>query len=192
LRLQSQPALLSNVLMARVDLAHRAKDDARAEKHLEALLKLHPSPSLERAAHLKLAALRSADVGAALWAYFGAQQDDLRLFFLQRGHARAPNDPSVNYLLGRRLEQLGAARYAVPHLTTALGKELPDSLRRETLRLQLQALYLMGDCAGVRDWAGRLPPLGAAFQQNAAEWVDRCTFEEKTYKSPLVPEEPFR
>jgi hypothetical protein len=105
--------------------------------------------------------------------------------------AREAKDPYANYLVGRRLTMVGAPKLALPYLAATLEAELPDSIRRETLRLQLQAAFISGDCAAVRDLVGRLPDLGAAFKGAAADWVSRCAFEEQHFNGALVPESPF-
>ena len=69
---------------------------------------------------------------------------------------------------------------------------LPEPVQRETLRLQVEAAYLAGDCGAVRHHAGALPDLGQALRLTAGEWVARCAFEERTFGGALVPEEPFR
>ena len=81
---------------------------------------------------------------------------------------------------------------ALEHLEHALAGELPEAIRREALRLQLEAAYLAGDCGAVRHRVGLLPPLGEAFARVAREWAARCTFEERNLHGPLVPRSAFR
>jgi hypothetical protein len=113
------------------------------------------------------------------------------MLLLQQALAREARDPYANYLVGRRLTLIGAPKLALPYLAATLEAELPDSIRRETLRLQIQAAFMAGDCAAVRDLVGRLPSLGAAFKGAASDWVFRCAFEEKQFNGALVPESPF-
>ena len=85
-----------------------------------------------------------------------------------------------------------AAPEALPHLARALEAPTPEAIRRETLRLRLQAAYLAGDCGTVRHEVGALPDLGPAFRATAAEWAERCDFEDAHFGGPLVPRGPFR
>ena len=78
------------------------------------------------------------------------------------------------------------------HLERALAAELPDAIRREALRLQVESAFLAGDCGAVRHRVGSLPPLGVAFGAQAREWVERCEFEERRFNGPLVPRTAFR
>ncbi|HEX4621895.1 MAG TPA: hypothetical protein VH208_10050, partial [Myxococcaceae bacterium] len=124
--------------------------------------------------------------------YFRPGHEDVKLLILRDALAVAPSDPIILYLLGRRLEQGGAPSLGASYLRRALSGDLPISIRREALRLQLEADYLSGDCNAVRDEAGHLPDLGAPLKAQAQEWVQRCDFEARTYKGPLVPADAFR
>jgi hypothetical protein len=140
---------------------------------------------------VKLAALQSSVAGPAILAYFRPGKDEVKLLRLREALEREPDNAYVAYLLGRRLEQ-DAPRAAARYLGQALQRELPDSIRREALRLKLGALFLAGDCAGVRNETGQLPDLGAPLKARGEEWVARCEFEERTFHGPLPPEEGFR
>ncbi len=190
-RVKEQPALAAEVALAQADLAvQRGKlEDARGI--LGRLLELGPSPAIERTARARLAGVNSPAAGPALAAYFQPGQEDVKLLVLREALARDPKNPYLTYLLGRRLTPL-VPRLALDYLSLALQAELPDSVRRETYRLRVEAFYLAGDCAGARAEVGQLPDLGAAFKARAAQWVERCDFEDRAYKGPLVPEGPFR
>ncbi|MFP2931835.1 hypothetical protein ACLESO_43015 [Pyxidicoccus sp. 3LG] len=104
-----------------------------------------------------------------------------------------PKDPYLNYLLGRRLHQVGSPALAAEPLQLALADEaLPEALRKEALRLRVESAYLAGDCGAVRHEVGALPDFGAAFRASTSEWKDRCDFEETTFRGPLVPRQAFR
>ncbi|HME90356.1 MAG TPA: hypothetical protein VKE49_02960, partial [Myxococcaceae bacterium] len=64
--------------------------------------------------------------------------------------------------------------------------------RREAIRLKVEALYLSGDCAGVRNEVGHLPDYGQSFKTSMLEWRARCDFEDRTYSGPVVSQSPFR
>ncbi|WNZ64569.1 hypothetical protein QEG98_13360 [Myxococcus sp. MxC21-1] len=117
----------------------------------------------------------------------------MRLLILARALAAVPTDPFLNYLMGRRLQQVGSPVLATGYLQQALAAEgLPEALRREALRMRVESAYLSGDCGAVRHEVGALPDFGAAFRASADEWRERCDFEEKTFRGLLVPRQAFR
>jgi hypothetical protein len=141
---------------------------------------------------VKLAALASPGSGAALWAYFQPGAEDVKLLVLREALTDDPKNPVLAYLLGRRLEQGRAPKLAVRYLAAALEGPLDGSVRKEALRLFIEAQYLAGDCEGVRTSAGQLPSLGAAFKAASDSWVARCDFEDQAFGGPLKPEGLFR
>ncbi|HEY8212106.1 MAG TPA: hypothetical protein VIG99_31710 [Myxococcaceae bacterium] len=188
-KLGEQPALKAEVMLQRADLAFAAGKGDEAVGLLKAVLELKPSSAQDRTARVKLAAAQASnESGAALWAYFKPGREEVKLLRLREALERDPENPYLSYLLGRRAAQ-DAPKLAARYLEKALQKELPDSIRREAIRLRLESLYRSGDCAGVRNDAGQLPDLGAALKARAAEWVERCDFEEKAFKGP-PPAEP--
>ena len=90
------------------------------------------------------------------------------------------------------MTQLGFGSLAARYLTPALLAPLPDSLRREALRLKVEAEFLAGDCAGVKNDLGQLPDFGASYKASLLEWRERCEFEERAFNGPLVSQSPFR
>ncbi|MBX5482525.1 MAG: hypothetical protein IRZ16_11915 [Myxococcaceae bacterium] len=191
-KLSDQPSVATDVEMARGDIAWRAGKEDRARKHYEEILAHDPEPAQDRAARVKLAALGRPVLDAPIRAWFEEGADDVKLYLLREAVDRAPDDPYLHYLIGRRLTQSGAPRLALEHLQAALAHPLPESIHNEALRLQIEAEYLAGDCDRVREIVNVLPDFGAAFALWAREWVDRCDFEDRVYKGPLVPEGPFR
>ncbi|HYX91869.1 MAG TPA: hypothetical protein VE782_09920 [Myxococcaceae bacterium] len=190
--LQDKAVIQVDVAMARGDIAWRAGKAARAEEQYRRVLELDPGPAQDRTARVKLAGVASPEVGRAIRAYFEDGQDDLKLLLLREALDRARDDGNVHYLIGRRLTQTQAPELAVQHLARALEGELPEPIRKEALRLKVQAEYLAGDCAAVRHDAGALPDYGVAFELATREWVERCDFEEAAFKAALVPDGPFR
>jgi tetratricopeptide (TPR) repeat protein len=189
---KDQPSTLAEVLMAKADLAHQRGRADQAKAALEKVLSLAPSPAMDRTARVKRWALESPGPGAALWAYFQPDQDELKLLGLREALADYPQTPLLSYLLGRRLLQGNAPRAAARYLSAALEGELPDSVRQESFRLLVQADYLAGNCAAVRTTVGQLPSYGAAFKANGLSYVQRCDFDDQAFNGPLVPEGPFR
>jgi hypothetical protein len=190
-QVRGQPALEAEVAMARADLEWRRGRIAEVEKFLTRVIELKPSASMERAARIKLSALHSP-AGQAVWAYLGDQAEELKLLGLREAMDSNGATPALSYLLGRRLTQLGSGSLAAHYLTQALLAPLPDSLRREAIRLKVEAEYLTGDCAGVNDDLGQLPDFEASYKTSLLEWKDRCEFEERAFNGPLVSQSPFR
>lgn len=190
--LKDQPSVETDVAMARGDLAWRAGKRDAAKAMFEQVLATNPEPTMDRTARVKLAALGAPALDAAIRAYFEEGQQDVKLFLLRATVDRAPEDPYLHYLIGRRLTQSAAPSLALGHLKASLDRELPETIRKEALRLKIEAEYLAGDCAAVRATLGALPDLGAAFELYAREFGERCDFEERAYKAALVPQGPFR
>jgi tetratricopeptide (TPR) repeat protein len=191
-QVKGQPALEAEVAMAEADLEWRRGRVDQAEQHLKKVIDLRPSALMERAARIKLAVLRSK-AGPAVWAYLMSDQpDELRLLGLKEALEQDAAGPYLSYLLGRRLTQLGVGSLATGYLSRALSASLPDSIRREAMRLKVEAAYLSGDCAGVKNDLGHLPDFGPTFKSSILEWQERCQFEERIFKGPLVSQSPFR
>jgi tetratricopeptide (TPR) repeat protein len=190
--IKEQPSAQSEVAMARADLAILRGRTEEAKEQLEKVISLQSGATADRTARVKLAALASPRAGKAIDAYFRPGSEDVKLLVLREALQAEPANPYLKYLLGRRLTQGQAATLALPYLEGALAGELPDTIRREALRLKLEAEYLAGDCKGVRHTVGGLADLGAAFRSQAGEWVARCDLDETVFKGPLVPEGPFR
>ncbi len=187
---KEQPGPSAEVAMARADLAWSRNKPNDAREQLQKVLTLDPSPAMDRTARVKLAAL-AADEGSskALWAWFKPGGDDVKLLVLREAMKGGDSDVYVSYLLGRRLSQGSAPALALPYLAAALASPtLPESIRKESLRLQLESLFLSGDCNGVTDAIGRLPSSTTAFKVRAKEWEARCAFERETFGGPMQPD----
>ncbi len=192
---KDQPAMLAEVAMDQAEVALRLEKLDEAKQHLERVLALAPSPELERGAHIRLAALESPSLLRAVELFFRSPKEELRLLRLARALEAAPQQPYLHYLLGRRVQLVGEPSMAVEYLQRGLalgGPGQPEAIRRETLRLLVEASYLAGDCGAVRHEVGALPDFGPAFKAAALEWVARCDFEDATFQGPLVPRQAFR
>lgn len=189
---KAMPAVAAEVAMARADLEQARGETELAKARLEEILRLEPSPPMERTTRVKLAALGDHASGPAVWSYFKGGKEDVKLLVLREALARAPGHPMLSYLLGRRLTQGGVPTLALPYLRDALRGELPEKVRIEARRLELEATYLSGDCPGVHTLLGQLPSMGAAPMAQAREWGERCELEQALFSGALVPEEPLR
>lgn len=190
--LSDKPAAEADVAMLRGDLAWKQGRTDLAVQQYQRVLELQPQPVLDRTARVKLAAVDTPIVGPAINAYFAEGPEDVKLFVLGEALDQAPHDPHLTYLIGRRLTQGEAPALALPYLEQALAKELPETIRKEALRLKIEAHYRAGDCEAVKQQVPQLPDLGVAFELSAREWVERCEYEAQAFKGPLVPKGPFR
>ncbi|HME92118.1 MAG TPA: hypothetical protein VKE49_11895, partial [Myxococcaceae bacterium] len=191
-RVKSEPAMAADVAMAQADLAWKRGDAEHVASFLRAVIDSKPRPSLERMARIKVAALGAPKSGRAIWEYFGEGADELKLLRLREVLDLDRGDRYARYLLGRKSTQLGAPALGLRYLAQSLEGELPESVRREAMRLKIEAQYLAGDCAGVKNDLGHLPDLGQSFKAGIQEWRERCDFEERTFNGPLVSGERFR
>lgn len=192
--LEKDHAAAIEVAMSRADLAWALGKPEETKRLLEQVLSLEPSPTMDRTAHVKLAALASKEVGGAIWQYFGPGGDDVKLLVLREALAKVPGQAEAAYLVGRKLSSHGDQPFlAVKYLSQCLnGSSLAPSIRREALRLKLESRFLSGDCAGLREEAKTLPDYGTVFKRRTDEWLERCAFEEKTFGGTLVPAEALR
>ncbi len=192
-QVKGQAVLEAEVAMARADVALRQGQPGEARRFLDTVLAKDAGPELTRTAEVKLAAMESTARQGPIDAYFRATQEEVRLLLLARALTAVPSDPYLNYLLGRRLQQVGSPSLATGYLQQALAADnLPEALRREALRMRVESAYLSGDCGAVRHEVGALPDFGPAFRAAADEWRERCDFEEKTFRGLLVPRQAFR
>jgi tetratricopeptide (TPR) repeat protein len=192
---KEQPAMLAEVSMDQAEMALRQQKLDEARQFLQRVLALAPSPELERGAHIRLAAIESPSLLRAVEFFFRGRKEEFRLLQLARALELNPKEPYLHYLLGRRVQQVGDPSLAVEYLRKGLslgGPAMPEAIRRESLRLLVEASYLAGDCGAVRHEVGALPDFGPAFKAAAVEWVARCDFEDAVFKGPLVPRQAFR
>jgi len=191
-RVKSEPALEADVAMAQADLAWKRANVEEVANHLRRVIDLKPRPSLERMARIKRAALAAPKSGGPIWAYFAEEQEEMKLLRLREALDLDAGDRYARYLLGRKSTQLGAPSLGLRYLAQSLERELPESIRREAMRVKVEAEYLAGDCAGVKNDLGHLPDFGESYKAGIQEWLERCDFEERTFKGPLVSGEGFR
>jgi hypothetical protein len=190
-RVEGLPSLEVEAGLARVKLAFLSGDWDDTPALLEQLASAKPGLDLERQVTVWRLAESMGDVGKSVMAYL-ARPDELRTVGLERALSKAPEQPLLHYLLGRRLLELGAPAAAAAHLHTALSLGLAVPVDREAWKLRVSADYQSGDCGAVADDAGQLPDFGPGMRAEVTEWQRRCAFDVKTFNGPLVPGNPFR
>lgn len=158
-RLENEPSPWAEAALARADLAIEEGNAALATKLWQRAIERDVSPTIDRTAHVRL---DGADI-EAVNRYFAPGDDAVKLLALRD----AGDSLAVHYLLGRRLQQLGASSQALPHLEAVLGRQLPPSLERETKRLAIEAAFATERC----DVVARL-----ATEPRFKDWLARCSF----------------
>jgi hypothetical protein len=170
---QPNAALWAEVALERAALAMTAKDDARAKTLLEAIIERQVSPTMDRTARVRLAALEGPPgQREAVTHYF--ENGGAKAYYL-RGAIDGGGWP-VSYLLGRRLIDEAEPAEALRWLTlTIANTDTPPSVAKESARLGIEAAFAAHDCASLRALAttGRF---GATFDARAADWAQRCAF----------------
>ena len=171
-------------VLTRVDFAVTTGDEATANRLLDAMQRESMPPSIDRAMHVRLAAMKGpVSEKRAIFEYLLSRHDELKLFYLRQTYDEQDSNAVVSYLIGRRLHQLGDAVGAIEWLQRARKQTLPESLHEETDRLEIEASFRATRCDNVeaiaidRQW-------GAAFQKRANDWVERCRFQYQTQQSP--------
>lgn len=175
-RVKDAPSSWADAALALADLAITRGDDAGARTLLERIVELQISPAMDRTARVRLRSLEATGpVRTALIRYFGSDSHAAQVHWLDLARAEAPGEPYVAYLLGRRLHEREAFAEALPVLEVARADAtLPGSLRRETLRLMIEAAFGAGDCARVKALADEAAQLSGPFGARAADWIERC------------------
>lgn len=175
-RVKDAPSSWADAALALVDLAIVRGDDDAARALLTQLIEKRISPSMDRTARVRLRSLDSeGPVRVALTRYFSTDADVAQVHFLEVARAAQPTEPIVAYLLGRKLHQKEAFASALEVLeVTHADASVPASIRRETLRLMLEATYGAGDCARVTQLADDAKAISGPFGAKARDWVERC------------------
>ena len=160
-----------------VDLAIARGDDVTAQTLLEQLIEKRISPSMDRTARVRLRSLQATGaVKTAMVRYFSTDSDAVQVHWLELARAEQPQDAWVAYLLGRRLHQREAFAEALKVLEVTLADvTMPESIRRETIRLMLESAYGAGACEQVTQLAETAKSISGPFGARARDWVDRCT-----------------
>lgn len=175
-RVKDAPSSWADAALALVDLAITRSDDVTARALLTQLIDKRISPSMDRTARVRLRSLDSeGPARVALIRYFSTDADVAQVHFLEVARAAQPTEPIVAYLLGRKLHQKEAFAAALEAFeVTHADASVPESIRRETVRLMLEAAYSSGNCARVTQLADDAKSISGPFGAKARDWVDRC------------------
>lgn len=158
-RLADEPSPWAEAALTRADLAVEMNDTALALKLWAGVIERDVSPAVDRTARVRAS---GADL-AAVQRFFTADDEALKLLALRDAGDTLP----VRYLLGRKLQQLGASAEALPYLEAVLTMAPPPTLERETRRLAIEAAFALGRCDTVTT---------LATEPRHRDWVARCAF----------------
>jgi tetratricopeptide (TPR) repeat protein len=173
-RLDAETSPWTEAALLRAELALSHQEPAAARTLLGRVLARSPSPTVERTAAVRLAALDAPPAAQAAVRLFFDGSTPEKLAALRA--ESAGGGWLVQYLLGRSLHKEGAWAEAQSWLERAeLDPQCPPAVAREAHRLALEAAFGSEDCAAVRRLAstGRFGP---AFDARAADWSERCDF----------------
>jgi tetratricopeptide (TPR) repeat protein len=180
--LEAEPAPWADAAMARADLALEHDDTPLARTMLEEVIQHRASAGHDRSARLRLASLDLPETERkAIAQYFAPGRDDEKLDVLRRAATGAGTSPYLAYLLGRRLALDGQSREALEWLDRALESALPESLKRESARLLIEASFGAERCDLV-EAIGQRRDLGAGVAAKAADWTARCAQRKREAK----------
>jgi hypothetical protein len=175
-RVKHAPSSWADAALALVELAIIRKDDVTARALLGQIIDKHISASMDRTARVRLHSLDSEGVvRVALTRFFSNDPDVAQVHFLEVARVAQPSEPFVSYLLGRKLHQKESFAPALEVLeVTHADPSVPESIRRETIRLMLEASYGSGNCQRVTQLAEDAKAISGQFGAKAQDWVDRC------------------
>ena len=157
-----------------------------AEGALQAALRLPIDSAGARAVAMRLWAMQRPNGAAApLVAYLQGELEPLSAqIWLQREAARAPQDPSPPYLMGRQLHAAGAWALALAQLTAVAPHSVP-AVEHERLRLVADCAWQLRDWDRAADafsaWGRAAPSSGAAAA--AADWRARVAWQRRQPKN---------
>ncbi len=178
-RVKTVPSAWADAALALAEVSAQRGDVVTAQTLLSKIIATHASPAIDRTANVRLAsmALPPGALEAVRQALNPTADDGLRSYWLLKALSDAPRDATLSYLLGRRLAALDASSDALRYLDDALEAPQPPSLRRETMRLAIEAAFRAGRCERVRTLATQAKTMGSAFGARADDWVQRCDFK---------------
>ncbi|MGV3625397.1 MAG: hypothetical protein ACO1OB_31595, partial [Archangium sp.] len=159
-RLENEPAPWAQAALVRADLAIEEGNVERARILWGDAIRKEVSPAVDRTARLR----REGAEEPAVNGFFKPGDDAVKVLALRN----APQTLPVQYLLGRKLQQLHAPKDALPYLQAVLADEaLPSSIRLETKRLAIEAAFALGRCGLIGELAN---------EPRFDDWNERCAF----------------
>ena len=182
--------LLADAHLIRGDSAWETGRLDEARRSWEAVVDLHASDAMSRAASLRMEVLDRETIRDAVMAYLTAASGHWRLVLAIRDAGDlAPDYGAGHYLIGRWLFLSGSYEQALTYLAKADALDLPDELvRQEGLRLEAMSHFYLEDYGQSAAAFGRLAALagsdGAARTWEA--WIDRCRWYRETEPEDII------
>ncbi len=178
--------LLADASLIRGDAAWKTGriDDAR--RSYAAVLDLHASEDMSRAAAIRREALDREPIRDAVFTYLTAARGHWSLVLSIRDAGDlAPDYGAGHYLIGRWLYLSSYYKQALKYLAKAEALELPGGLvQQENLRLKALSHFYLSDYEQAAETFEKLAALAGhgGIARTAEAWIDRCKWfgEAKT------------
>ena len=181
--------LLADAHLVRGDSAWKTEryDDAR--RSYQAVVDLHASDNMSRAAYLRMEVMDQEPIRDAVMAYLTAASGHWRLVLAVRDAGDlAPEYGSGFYLIGRWLYLSSSFEQALEYLAKADARELPDTLvRQENLRLEAMSHFYLKDYEKSAEAFGRLSALAGngGTSRTSQAWIERCRWYQEAGSEDL-------
>lgn len=179
--------LLADAHLIRGDTAWKTERTDDARRSWEAVVDLHASEAMSRAALIRLGALDREQIQETTMAYLTATRGQWNLVEAVRDASElAPEYGAGYYLTGRWLYLSGYYERALTHLSKADALELPgEPVRRENLRLEAMSHFYLEDYEQSAETFGRLAALADSegMARTWEAWIDRCRWYQAAAES---------
>ena len=176
--------LLADAHLIRGDAAWKTGRNDDARRSWEAVVDLHASEAMSRAALIRLGVLDRKQIQEATMAYLTATRGQWSLVEAVRDASDlAPDYGAGYYLTGRWHYLSGSFEQALTYLSKADALELPgEPVRQENLRLAAMSHFYLKDYEQSAETFGRLSALAGSggVARTAEAWIDRCSWYQET------------
>lgn len=176
--------LLADAHLIRGDTAWKTGRSDDARRSWEAVVDLHASEAMSRAAFIRLGVLDRVQIQEATMAYLTATRGQWSLVEAVRDASDlAPDYGAGYYLTGRWHYLSGSFEQALTYLSKAEALELPgEPVRQENLRLAAMSHFYLKDYEQSAEAFGRLSALAGSggVARTAEAWIDRCSWYQET------------
>jgi tetratricopeptide (TPR) repeat protein len=184
-RVKDAPSSWAETALALAEVLLARGDEIRARSLLDAVVDKQVSPAMDRTARIRRLGLDApSPLREAVGEFFSNRGQSVQVHALSTALAQVPGDPLLSYLLGRRLFLADAHPEALPLLDRAAHAALPASVKKEALRLAIEAAFGAGRCDDVVRFADDARAVSAVFAARAHDWVERCQSLRATAPAP--------
>ncbi len=181
--------LLADAHLVRGDTAWKTGRIEDARGSYQAVVDLHASEAMSRAASLRMEVLGRESIRDAVMAYLTAASGHWSLVLSVRDAGDlAPDYGAGHYLVGRWLFLSGLYEQALTYLSKADAIGLPGELvRQENLRMEAMSHFYLAHYEQSAETFGRLAALAGSggVARTAEAWMDRCRWYGETEPADL-------